>query len=251
MRNYNSNIALLLAMLIVTTNAFAASSDEIQVYDEAINEPGELNVDNHINFIPEGVKDSGWNKEIPAHHNFRITPEFGYGLNKNWEAGLYIPFIRAASGDWYFEGAKIRMKYIADHAATGFYWGINQELGRVSHRTEEQNWNYELRPILGTRIGQWNYTVNPILSFALSGKDHTPNFEPQFKITRNITEKISLGFEHYMDLGPIDKMRNQGQETYLTIDTNIMKHDVHFGVGHGWTNESNTTTIKAIYNVPL
>ena len=43
-----NNIGILLVALINTANAYAASSDEIQVYDDSINQPGELNVDNHI-----------------------------------------------------------------------------------------------------------------------------------------------------------------------------------------------------------
>ena len=246
-----NNIGILLAVLINTANANAASSDEIQVYDDSINQPGELNVDNHINYVPEGIKEKARYQEVPAHHNFRFTPEFAYGLTKNWEAGFYIPTIRSGNGDWYIEGAKVRLKYIADHAEHGFYWGINQELAKTTYRTDDVPWNYELRCILGYKIGSWNLVTNPIFGFALSGHSHTPKFTPDFRVVNQISEKVALGIEQYMDLGPINQLRSHVQETYLTIDTVILKNAVQFGIGHGWTKESNDTTVKVIYNIPL
>ena len=247
----NNNIGILLVVLINTTNAWATSSDEIQVYDDSINKPGELNVDNHINYVPQGIKEKTRDQEIPAHHNFRFTPEFAYGLTKNWEAGFYIPTIRSGNGDWYIEGAKVRLKYIADHTEHGFYWGINQELAKTTYRTDYVPWNYELRPILGCKIGSWNLYTNPILGFALSGQSHTPKFTPDFRVVNQVSEKVALGIEQYMDFGPINQLRSHVQETYLTIDTELMKNAVQFGIGHGWTRESNDTTVKAIYNIPL
>ena len=41
-------------------------------------------------------------------------------------------------------------------------------------------------------------------------------FSPAFKVSRKVTEKTSLNIECYVDLGDVNKMSNQGQETYLT-----------------------------------
>jgi hypothetical protein len=248
---------LISAALFASELAYAASEDEIQVYDDAINEVGELNVDVHVNYVPNGIKTRSHDREIPSHHNLRITPEFGYGLTKNWEAGLYLPFIRAGAGDnqdaWYWEGAKLRMKYLADHQDLGFYWGINFELGRVSRRTEAQNWNLEVRPIIGYRTfdGKWNLTVNPIMGIALSGNDQTPSFEPAFKVSRKVNDKTWLNLENYSDFGAIDQIRNNTQTTYVSVDTEILGHEMNLGVGHGWNNEADDWTLKGIFNFSL
>ena len=245
------NLALVLYAISLPINANAASADEIQVYDDAINTPGELNVDVHMNYVVSGIKDSAYPKEIPAHHDFRITPEFAYGLTKNLETGLYLPVIRSGNGDWYLEGAKFRLKYLADHEKTGLYLGMNFELGKVSHRTAEQNWNLEARPIVGYKTEEWNLTVNPILGFAVSGNDHIPTFEPAFKISHKLTDKTWVSLENYSDFGPVDQMRSHVQETYLTADTEVFGHELNVGVGHGWTQEANDWTLKAIFNIPL
>ncbi|MBE0625539.1 MAG: hypothetical protein IH606_12060 [Burkholderiales bacterium] len=243
--------AVLLIAALHGANAWAASSDEIQVYDDAISDPGEADMDVHINYVPSGIKTPAYPGEIPAHHNFRITPEFAYGLNKNWDAGLYLPIIREGGGDWHAEGMKLRLKYMADHSTVGFYWGLNGELGYSSHRTEEQHWNFELRPILGYKNKDWNLTLNPIFGTALSGSDHTPGFSPAVKISRRVTEKTWISIEHYADYGPTNALRSLTQETYLTTDTEVFGHALNIGFGRGWTKDSNDWTLKAIVNVPF
>ena len=245
------NLGLVLCAISFQTKAIAASSDEIQVYDDAINEPGEFNVDVHTNYVVSGIKDSEYPKEIPANHDFRVTPEFAYGLTKNLEGGMYLPAIRSSNGDWYLEGVKFRLKYLADHEKTGMYLGMNFELGKVSHRTAEQNWNLEARPIVGYRTDEWNLAINPILGFAVSGNNHTPTFEPAFKIGHKLTNKTWINLENYSDFGPLNQMRSHVQETYLTADTEMFGHDLNIGIGHGWTQEANDWTLKAIFNIPL
>lgn len=249
MFNYKS--AILSCAAIVCFDARAASSDEIQVYDQAINKPGETSLDLHMNTVVSGLKVPAYSGEIPAHHDFRLTPEWGYGLNRNWEAGLYLPVIRAASGDWTLEGSKVRLKYMADNPEQGYYWGVNGELGFSSHRTEEHNWNLELRPIVGYKTENWNLTLNPILGSALSGNAHTPDFSPAVKVSRRLSEKNWLNLEHYSEFGTVDHMRSLVQETYLTMDTEVSGHDINFGVGHGWTAGSNDWTLKAIFSLPF
>jgi hypothetical protein len=237
--------------MLLAGNAFGASSDEFQVYDDAINQPGELGVDLHMNYVPSGIQLPAYPGEIPAEHNFRLTPEFAYGLDKHWEAGLYLPVIRDESGNLYAEGAKVRMKYIADHPETGAYWGINMEFGYSSHRTEIQNWNLELRPILGFQNDNWNLTLNPILDVATSGSNNTPDFAPSLKISHKVNDKTWISIEQYSDFGQVDHLRSHTQETFLTTDTEVFGHEINFGVGHGWTKASNDWTIKMIYNIPI
>lgn len=243
--------SLLALAMIASAEAMAASVDEIQVYDEAINKKGELNVDIHMNYVGSGIKTPAYNGESPAHHNFRITPEFAYGFTDNLEGGLYVPALRDAAGNWYSELARVRLKYIGDNREQGFYWGINFELGPSTIRSSEQRWNLETRPIIGYKSAEWNFTVNPIVGLALSGNSHVPGFSPSFKVSHRATEETWFNIEHYSDFGNANNMKSLSQETYLTTDTGIFGHDIHIGVGHGWTAESNGWTIKAIFNIPL
>jgi hypothetical protein len=230
--------------------AVAASGDEIQVYNDEINAPGELGVEVHTNYVRTGEATPAYPGEIPAHRNSRITPEFNYGFTHNVDGGIYIPTIRDANGNGFIEGAKLRLKYIGDNRERGFYWGINGELGHVSKRTEQERWNLEIRPILGYKTDNWHFTTNPIFGLAVSGPSHTPGFSPAFKVGRRVTEATWISVEHYTDLGDFNQMRNQGQETYLAVDTEIGGIGLNAGVGHG-SMGANKRTFKAIFAIPL
>jgi hypothetical protein len=243
-------LSLLVLTMFASAKVLAASGDEIQVYNEEINKPGEFGVEVHANYVSSGVKTPAYIGEIPSHHNFRLTPEFNYGFTNNVDGGIYIPTIRDANGNWFIEGAKLRLKYIGDNRESGYYWGINGELGAVSKRTEAERWNLEIRPIFGYKTASWHFTINPILGFALSGNSHTPGFTPALKISRKATEKTWFSIEHYADYGEVNHLGNQGQATYLASDTEIFGVGLNVGVGRGWSGASDTT-LKAIFAVPL
>lgn len=241
----------LLLFILASTQVMAASGDEIQVYDDEINQPGELGVEIHTNYVRSGDTSPAYPGEIPSHHNFRATPEFNYGLTRNVDGGVYIPTIRDADGSWFVEGAKLRLKYMADKQEGGFYWGVNGELGHIAKRTEPERWNLEIRPIIGYRTGNWHLAANPIVGASLSGaSSHVPSLTPAYKINYRTGAETWVGIEHYIDGGPTNNLANQGQELYLAAETEIGGIGLNVGVGHGWAG-ANNSTLKAIFNVPL
>src|ERR1019366_4636367 len=78
--------------------ARAVMIDEIQVYTDDINKPGEFGLELHVNTTPKGRSTPDFPGEITPWHSLRVTPEFSYGLTKHLEAGLYLPYARDAEG---------------------------------------------------------------------------------------------------------------------------------------------------------
>jgi hypothetical protein len=242
--------ALECALLACTPQVHAASNDEIQVYDDAINSRGQWGLDTHLNYVASGVKTPAWAGDAPSHHSFRTTFEFSYGLTAQWELGAYLPLLRTGEGAGYAEGGKVRAKYMAPSAGAAFYWGVNQELGWVSLRSAEQHWNVEIRPIMGYRTGHWNLTLNPIVELGLSGPGGpVADFSPAARASYAVDEKLSLGVEHYAELGRLSNpapYEQQSQTTYLVLDTEASGYALDFGVGRGWTAGSDRWTVKGI-----
>lgn len=242
-----------LCLALVPAQARAASNDEIQVYDDAINTPGQWGLDTHVNYVASGIRTPGWPGDAPAHHSFRVTPEFSYGLTSQWELGAYLPLLRTGDGTGYLEGGKVRAKYIAPSAGGAFYWGTNQELGWVSLRSAERHWNVEIRPILGYRTGPWNLTLNPIVELGLSGPGGpVADFSPAARASYAVDERLSVGVEHYAELGQFSHLapyEQQSQATYLVMDTEAAGLAIDFGVGRGWTAASDRWTVKGIIGV--
>jgi hypothetical protein len=243
-------VAALQLAALGSFEARAASNDEIQVYDDAINKPGEWGLDTHLNYVASGITVPAWPGDAPSNHSFRATPELSYGVDGRWELGAYLPLLRTGSGANDIEGGKVRVKYMAPSDGGAFYWGINQELGWVSLRSAEQHWNVEIRPILGYRTGCWNLTLNPIIGIELNGPNgEIPDFSPAVRASCALGKTFSLGVEHYAGLGKLEHISpwaQQSQNTYLVMDTELAGYAINFGVGKGWNASSDRWTVKAI-----
>jgi hypothetical protein len=102
-------LLLFVLPLMGITNAYAVLQDEIQVYSDDINQPGELGLELHVNTTPNGVT-SGYAGEVMNHHGLRVTPEISMGLTKTVDVGFYHPMVRTAEGDYQLTGAKFRIQ---------------------------------------------------------------------------------------------------------------------------------------------
>ncbi|TMH09602.1 MAG: hypothetical protein E6H68_18115 [Betaproteobacteria bacterium] len=66
---------LLCGLILIPSIAGAALSDEIQVYTDDINAPGEFGLELHINTTPKGRRVPDYPGEVVPNHGLRITPE--------------------------------------------------------------------------------------------------------------------------------------------------------------------------------
>ena len=87
-----------LAALLLCVPPAHAINDEIQVYTGDIYEPGQFGLELHMNTTPAGRSTPDYPGDSIPRHGFRLTPEFSYGINKDFEAGMYLPTVRDADG---------------------------------------------------------------------------------------------------------------------------------------------------------
>jgi hypothetical protein len=231
----------------------ASTDDEIQVYNNAINAPGQFGLEIHSNYVIEGTRIPAYTGDAPSQGSFRETSEFSYGLSDTWEIGAYLPLL--SQGDiTRLEGGKLRVKFLQQEN-NGLYYGFNTEVGHTTKRTGEQPWNQELRPIIGYHGEDWRVAFNPVLSWSLVGRDaFLPSFGPMFKVGRVVADNVVLGVEHFSDFGMVHNIsafKNQGQNTYLVLDTTVANVNVNFGAGYGWTQDSDDWTVKMILGLPF
>ena len=236
----------------------ASLQDEIQVYTDDINAPGEWGVEMHINSTPKGISQPSYSGEIMNHHGLRLTPEISYGLTKTLEAGLYIPLVRGSDGKLYAAGGKVRLKWLPLQAADsgGFFGGINVELSQVKPQFSQSAQSVEMRNILGWKNSQWLVAVNPIFGWDVSPgyTHHSPEFTLATKVARSVTESVALGFEYYNGRGRVnDTLASslQDKTVFLVMDYEGKPFNFNFGVGKGITSASDTWTIKGIVDVPF
>jgi hypothetical protein len=247
-----AGLILLLAIRLVGESRTAqAASDEIQVYLEDVNAPGEVGLDVHVNYVLSGRTTPEWPGELPPDHVLQVTPEFSLGATRSLELGLYLPTAAGPGGALYGNGVKVRLKYIPPRGrGARFFWGANVELGRVARRVSEESWTLELRPILGYRSGRFLAAINPILGLPIR-HDTLGNgeLEPALKLAYDVGHGLTLGLEHYAALGSFDSLlphAQQEQVVYAVADYERHGVSLNLGVGRGLTSASGRWVVKAI-----
>jgi len=239
--------------------ARAVLTDEIQVYTDDINKPGEFGVELHVNTTPKGRRTPDFPGEITPHHGLRFTPEFSYGLTRDFDVGLYMPYVRDADGTTHFSGPKLRFKWLPLQVAEGgrgWFMGANIEYAQIASNLEQARYAIELRPIIGYRGSEWLLAANPILGWDLTGPDHDgkPDFSPSFKVARNVAPGIALGAEYYAGLGKINNKlprAEQSQTLYFAVDYDRKPWIVNFGIGRGLSAATDRWTLKAVFELPF
>jgi len=228
--------------------ARSALPDEIQVYADDLEAPGEHGLELHVNTTPKGRSTPAYPGEVVPNHGIRVTPELSFGLAPHWDAGVYLPFVRSAPGTEYFAGPRFRLKWIPvrpTEGNAGYFAGINWEVSFVEQRFEQARRTVEIRPIVGYRNADWLLSFNPIVDADLAGSQRgVLMFAPAFKVALGVSNRTALGLEYYATLGRLSNFvppTQQSHTLYVVVDT----PRINFGIGRG-LNSADRWTVKCI-----
>ena len=247
------------ATALCASPAYAALGDEIQVYTDEINKPGEFGLELHVNTTPRGRSTPDFPGEVTPGHGLRLTPELSWGLTRSFEAGLYLPIVRDAHGNTRLGGTKLRLKWLplqTGEDETGWFAGANGEYAWIEPRYEQATQSIELRPIVGYRSKQWLFATNPILGWSMSGPDRNrkPDLSPAYKVARTIAPGLAIGAEYYSELGRVGNRLPrdaQSHTLYFALDYDRKPWAFNVGIGRGLTQATDRWTLKAIFDIPF
>jgi len=232
----------------------AAQTDEIQVYDAVIADEGQVDVELHNNFTPEGRKTAATPGGIVPNHALNGVPEFAYGVTDWFEAGLYLPvYTLTAGGRALLDSTKLRALFVSPWAGQRtFFYGINFELSYNAGHWEPTRLSGEIRLIAGLHLGDWDLIVNPILDTDFHGTGKL-DFAPSARIAYNFSPVWALSLEQYADFGQLDALHAAGQRAQTLFAVVDYKQEdtgnIEFGIGHGFTAASDDVVLKLILGV--
>jgi hypothetical protein len=232
--------------LVLTQPARAV--DEIQVYNAGIAAPGQFTIQQHLNYVPHGVKDPPFPGGLISNNSVNGTPEFAYGVTDWWEVGLYLPF---AIKDQQFlsDSFKLRTLFVSPHAEQrDFFYGVNFEFSNTTPKFSQSRFGLEIRPIIGVRNADWEFIVNPIVDISF-GKYGEADFTPAARVARKLGPDLFVGLEYYADFGEIGnfaKPADQQHTLFAVTDFKLGVFGVNFGVGYGLTPASDRWVVKTI-----
>jgi hypothetical protein len=242
-------IAGFLLLVFGSVNA-SAQTDEIQVYDAGIAEPGVFNLTVHNNFTPEGLKTPGFAGGLVSNQTLNGVPEWAYGVTDWFEQGLYLPLYSVANGEGpVLDGFKIRELFVVPHAAQQtFFYGINFEFSYNAKHWDPNRSTSEIRPILGWHLGQFDFIINPILDNSWTGFNNL-DFAPSVRLAYNVSKTWAVAGELYSDYGPLKHFLptdQQSQQLFGVVDYKGDNFNIEAGLGFGLTPASDRLVVKLI-----
>jgi hypothetical protein len=243
-------------LLLLSAGAARAADEEIQVYEDDLDKPGQFGLDTHINYVPSGAQLNDYVGEQQSVDRLRITPEWSYGLTKNVELGLYLPLADIRDNQFTLDGYKFRIKGIVPHPdSQSWYWGGNFEIGQVDKKLDINPWNAELKGIVGWHKGRWDLAFNTNIDWAVSGPDRQPaTIQLATKVAYKLNDQYAVGFESYDgagDFNHVGRFDGAGHEIYGAVDATWGKWGLNAGVGYGYSGEPDHWTLKMILTVPI
>jgi hypothetical protein len=244
------------AFVVLSAVSFA-QTDEIQVYDAEIAEPGVFNLMIHTNFTPVGRKDPSFPNAIIANDSVNGAAEWAYGVKPWFEQGLYLPVysFNSTNHGATINGFKIRELFVRPHAHDHkFFYGLNFEFSVNALYWESRRITSEFRPILGVHLHRWDLIYNPIMDTDYTGGVKGLEFNPAGRIAYNLTDKWAVAAEEYDGFGrladfvPSDQ---QFHETWAVVDHNSRFLSVETGIGVGWSGGADRVTLKLMLSRDL
>ena len=249
--------ALLAFVLLAIPMIALAQTDEIQVYDAEIAEPGIFNLMIHTNWTPIGRKTPDYPGAIIPDHSVNGAAEWAYGVTDWFEQGLYLPVWTPHSQGRgvSIDGFKIRELFVRPHAADhAFFYGVNFEFSVNHHYWERRSITSEVRPIVGVHLHPVDIIFNPIVDTDYTGGFGHLEFVPATRVAYNINDKWTVAAEEYSDFGPLRHFystHDQFQEVWAVVDHPGKFVSIETGVGVGVTAGADRLTFKLMVSRDL
>jgi hypothetical protein len=248
---------LFFLVLVAIPLRTSAQTDEIQVYDAEIAEPGVFNLMIHTNFTPIGRKTTEFPGAILANDSVNGAAEWAYGVKPWFEQGLYLPVysIHSENHGATINGFKIRELFVRPHASERkFFYGLNFEFSVNALYWESRRITSEFRPIIGVRLHQWDFIYNPIVDTDYTGGIKGLQYNPAGRVAYNLNQRWALALEEYDGFGPLRGFvahNLQFHETWAVVDRRGGFLNVETGVGVGWSGSADKLTFKLMLSRDL
>jgi hypothetical protein len=247
---YSLMLAGLLTAVLAAPRQVFAQTDEIQVYDGGLAEPGKFNLTWHNNFTPKGLKTPAFPGAVVADKSFNGVTEWAYGVTNWFEAGLYLPlYSHDKTLGTTYDGFKLRTLFAVPNAADRkFFYGANFEFSINDKHWDENRFSSEIRPIIGWHLKPWDIIINPILDTEYDGLKNL-DFAPAFRIAYNISDKWAVSAEEYADYGPLHHLyggSDQAHILYGVVNHTMKFLEIEAGAGIGLTSATDKFTLKLL-----
>ena len=246
-----------LLIILAMSPISLAQTDEIQVYDAEIAEPGIFNLMIHTNFTPIGRTTGIFPNAIIPNDSVNGAAEWAYGVKPWFEQGLYLPVYSFNSSNHgaTINGFKIRELFARPNAHEHkLFYGMNFEFSVNALYWESRRITSEIRPIVGVHLHRWDLIYNPILDTSYVGGLKAMEFNPAGRVAYNLNDKWAVAAEEYDGFGQLNSFVRSDQqfhETWAVVDRNGGFLNIETGIGIGWSGGADKVTLKLMLSRDL
>jgi len=249
-------IGLVLVILAASPDPGLAQADEIQVYDGGLAPPGVFNLTVHNNYTLSGLTTPAFSGAVVSNHAWVGVPEWAYGVNDWFEAGLYLPLYSVDTDlGATLNGFKLRTLFAVPNAdERTFFYGVNIEYSYNGKHWDTKRFTSEIRPIVGWHFRPIDVVINPIVDTNWVGGVGGLEFVPSTRLAWNASPRLTLAVEEYADFGPLSEFlpsREQAHQIFAVLDYGTSFADIEIGAGFGLTDGSDNATLKLILSRDL
>lgn len=215
-------IAVGVALAFTAAPLSAQENYEIEVYPSLTTPRDTLMLELHSNFSFDG-QTRYIDGVAPSNHADRETLEATLGLTRWAEAAGYVfaNFQPLAGAHVAGGSARVRVR-IPDAWAWPVGLSLATEVEYARPLYSEDQWSWEIRPIVDTYRGRWYLAVNPTLERVWKGVSVRGGLRlaPSAKVSYDLTRTITAGLEYYSSPG-----EPSGVVRYIDIDTVVVPND--------------------------
>ncbi len=240
-----SYLLLFLSFTVASPLSVASAQQgyEFEVYDTHLTKPGTTEFELNANFVASGRKQVD-NGLLPTHHMLRSSVEIDTGLTDWLEGSIYFVAVHRPNAGASYVGNRIRA---TASAPAGWNlpveFGVTQEVGYARPGFAENQWTYELSPMIGKTWRSVAFVLNPAFERSLAGNaSHPVEFEPRARVGYAFGDEGSLSLEYYGALGPtsrFDPRSEQKHQLFAAIEKEFAtRWDLAVSVGRGLTTSS-------------
>ena len=236
------------ALFFLAAPAQAQQGYEFEVYGTDIQARGTAELELHTNFVPSGAQLFNGPDGRATHRAFRSSLELSTGLSNWLEASFYtVSYARTGTGIAYV-GNRARLTAVAPAKwELPFDAGVSQEVGYARPGFAENQWGYEITPILGKELGRVSLLVNPAFERGLGAGEHEWEFEPRGALNYALGDEEAIGLEYYSVLGPVSGLDERSRQHHQVFATGKIELpggiEAGLGIGRGLTRNSDRWVI--------
>jgi hypothetical protein len=249
-------VAALFCLLAVPALA-GVDAWEFEVYPAQTAGKGMLEVESLNSVVASGHSqpDEGTGTEkYQSDDMYRTSLEVAYGITDWLEAAAYLNLAKPVGGPFQYGGSKYRLRgsfFEQGELPVDLGWYLELEWNRVP-RWDDQDLEFEMRPILSKDLGPFSLAANPQFEKVLVGSESSEGFEFKYSAALDYRWRswLSPGIEAYGDIGLIDDVDSHREQQHYLFPClrgalpGGLGLEWNLGVGFGLTPNSDNVITK-------